>query len=225
MFMSTHPSQSSGPSSCQQADHTAYYRSILHSLIDMGADLARMAHQQAKSRAEAGPQTPAQRPDAAVSPRDPILAFDRVAGTIRRCIDQARGLDAPVAAARARIAARRPVMVEIAQIEADQDAQAQAQAQAEHRESHRPENLRHRPEKPDLRDRAAIIGRDREKIAKTRYLERLHAQKRRAQAEAASLASAQPQPGQPIMRNPQDRPGNSARPPAAGPPEHPLRSR
>ncbi|MGI4955338.1 MAG: hypothetical protein ACRYGM_26320 [Janthinobacterium lividum] len=63
----------------------AYYRAVLHDLIDRGADLARRLHERA-----AGP---------ANADGDPTIAFDRVARAIRRTIALARHIAAnPVAA-------------------------------------------------------------------------------------------------------------------------------
>jgi hypothetical protein len=95
----------------QHAEDAAYYRRILHDLIDMGADLARQVHQQALSRPKntrppAGPDT---------APTDPTAAFDRIARTIRRSIVLARKLAEPVQApaanpAQPRIAARQRII-------------------------------------------------------------------------------------------------------------------
>ena len=63
------------------ADDAAYYRAVLHDLIDRGADLARRVHE----RATAATPTPENRPDA-----DPTIAFDRIARAVRRTIALAR---------------------------------------------------------------------------------------------------------------------------------------
>ena len=84
------------------AGDAAYYRRVLHELIEMGADLARMVHGQAQAE-----------PAAAEAPAL-VAAFDRVARTIRRTIGLARRLDAPEAglASRAgrRLAVRRQII-------------------------------------------------------------------------------------------------------------------
>ncbi len=70
--MSTHPTPETD---------AAYYRRVLHDLIDRGVDLARRVHEQAIAAAPAA----ANRPDS-----DPTVAFDRIARTIRRTIALAR---------------------------------------------------------------------------------------------------------------------------------------
>ena len=92
----------------QQAEDAQYYRRVLHELIDIGADLARMVHQQAKAQAEAGVPAAEPAPDA-------TIAFDRIARTIRRSIALARTLGEPVPAPAShpgqhRIAARKHVI-------------------------------------------------------------------------------------------------------------------
>ena len=85
----------------QQTEDAQYYRRVLHELIDMGADLARMVHQQAKAQAEAA--SPGAEPAA-----DPTVGFDRIA----RTITLARTLDDPVPAPAAgqRVAVRKRVI-------------------------------------------------------------------------------------------------------------------
>ena len=79
----------------QPAEDAQYYRRILHDLIDMGADLAHLVHQQAKAQA----QTPEPTRDPAAEPApDLALAFDRIARTIRRTIALARKLAEPLPA-------------------------------------------------------------------------------------------------------------------------------
>ena len=69
----------------QLAADAQYYRRVLHELIDMGADLARRVHSQAKAVAPvAGPE------------QDATVAFDRIARAVRRTIALARTLDEPV---------------------------------------------------------------------------------------------------------------------------------
>ncbi len=62
----------------------AYYRQVLHDLIDQGAALARQIH----DRAAAAP-TPERQPEA-----DPAIAFDRIARAVRRTIALARHIAA-----------------------------------------------------------------------------------------------------------------------------------
>jgi len=57
-----------------QEDDDAYYRAILHDLIDRGADLARQLHERAAKQPES----------------DLSIPFDRIARTIRRTIALAR---------------------------------------------------------------------------------------------------------------------------------------
>ncbi len=70
-----HPTPTPPPSPPQSLeDDDAYYRAILHGLIDRGADLARQLHDRAAKEPEP----------------DPTIAFDRIARTIRRNIALAR---------------------------------------------------------------------------------------------------------------------------------------
>ena len=87
-----------------QADETdrrmedaAHFRGVLRGLIDLGAAMAQMVHQQGTAQPEALP--------------DLAVAFDRVARTVRRCILLARKLDEPERAAGPnRAAARRRII-------------------------------------------------------------------------------------------------------------------
>ena len=63
-------------------DDDAYYRTVLHALIDQGANLARLVHDRAAA-------TPGTAPDQPPGP-DPTVAFDRAARAVRRCIALAR---------------------------------------------------------------------------------------------------------------------------------------
>ena len=86
------------PETPTPAEDAAYYRQILHALIDQGAALARQIHE----RAAAAAPTPENRPEA-----DPTVAFDRIARAVRRTIALARhiasdpALQAPTPAHRA----------------------------------------------------------------------------------------------------------------------------
>ncbi len=63
------------------------YRQVLHELIEIGTDLARIVHRQA---------TPAPNSEPAAAPApDPTIAFDRIARTLRRTIALARKLTDP----------------------------------------------------------------------------------------------------------------------------------
>ncbi len=66
------------------ADDAAYYRRVLHGIIDSGVNMIRAVEQQATA-----PVAPEPMAEAAV-------AFERLARTVRRCIAQARSLDEPV---------------------------------------------------------------------------------------------------------------------------------
>ncbi len=98
------------------AADTQYYRHVLHDLIDLGAGLARLLHQQATAPAQAAPQQPAppSAPDALVSI---AAAFDRIARAVRRSIALARSLADPVPPARDpaqhRAAARKRILREV----------------------------------------------------------------------------------------------------------------
>ena len=103
------PSASAEPETAadQRAADAQYYRHVLHELIDMGADLARLVHQRAKAEAAVPADAPA--PDA-------TIAFDRIARSVRRTIALARTLDEPALAPEAghpaelRTAARKRVI-------------------------------------------------------------------------------------------------------------------
>jgi hypothetical protein len=94
----------------QQAQDAQYYRRVLHDLIDIGADLARLIHRQAQLQAE--PTVPAANPRAENSASgtsdtaqtmapppavtmDPTIAFDRIARAVRRTIMLAQKLAEP----------------------------------------------------------------------------------------------------------------------------------
>ncbi len=119
--MSTQPSPANlhtEPS--HHAADTQYYRHVLHELIDMGAGLARLLHQQATAPAQATPQDPAPQPAPTPAP-DALVsiaaAFDRIARAVRRSIALARSLADPVPPARDpaqhRAAARKRILREV----------------------------------------------------------------------------------------------------------------
>ena len=94
--MSSHPLPTQPDDREQDA---LYYRRILHDVIDMAVDLARIAHR-----------------DAMAPTPDPTLAFDRIARTIRRTVALARSLhEPPPAAAKTphREIARRRILREV----------------------------------------------------------------------------------------------------------------
>jgi hypothetical protein len=83
------------PQTPEQDD--AYYRAILHDLIERGTDLARRNHEAAVQ-----PPQNATTPDTQPEPQqDPTIAFDRIARAIRRTIALARHIAENPAASRA----------------------------------------------------------------------------------------------------------------------------
>ena len=86
--MSSRPCPSAHAFPADPSEDDAYYRAVLHDLIDRGADLARRLHERA-----AGPAGADADVDAA-GPPDPTIAFDRVARAIRRTIALARHIAA-----------------------------------------------------------------------------------------------------------------------------------
>ena len=107
-----------------------YYRHALHGLVDMGTDLARLLHAQARAQAGAPPITqpaphaaapvpqaedaqPAPTPSTPTALVSLAAAFDQVARAVRRCIALARSLDAAPDPARHRIAARKRILREV----------------------------------------------------------------------------------------------------------------
>jgi hypothetical protein len=105
---SPHPStQTASDPLNQDAQH---YRAVLNGLIDIGADMARLLHQQAKTQAEAAPPDA---DDTRPALAELAIAFDRVALAVRRSIVLARKLAEPVPVAdpaRPRIAARQRII-------------------------------------------------------------------------------------------------------------------
>jgi len=109
----------------QHAEDAQYYRHVLHDLIDMGAGLARLLHQQASAQAQAAPQEPGLQPASPPAPDaltpDTLIsiaaAFDRIARAVRRSIALARSLADPVPPAsdpaQRRAAARKRVLREV----------------------------------------------------------------------------------------------------------------
>ncbi len=104
------PAASSLDTAVPSAEDAAYYRRVLHELIDMGLDMARLVHGAAKAQVteaavevEAGPGV-----------ADGSVAFDRLARAVRRTVALARRLDEPVRrapdGAPRRLAARRQIL-------------------------------------------------------------------------------------------------------------------
>ena len=105
----THPEPDPG----QQAEDTQFYRQVLHDLINMGTDLARILHTQTVAHAQAALKD--------CSPPEPLpdhtIPFDRIARAVRRSIALARTLNQPAAPARTpaqdRAAARRRILRQV----------------------------------------------------------------------------------------------------------------
>jgi hypothetical protein len=104
------PQDDPGP----QAANAPYYRGVLHGLIDRGADLARLLHEQATAQAmqqaaahaqqtaapaqQATDAQPAPAPTPGATPgalNKTTAAFDQIARAVRRCIALAQSLDEP----------------------------------------------------------------------------------------------------------------------------------
>ena len=85
MFMPP-PLPASKTDAAQQEQDARYYRDVLHELIEIGADLARMVQQKAKAQPDTGPEAVAEFAE----------AFDRIARAVRRTIGLARRVGEPV---------------------------------------------------------------------------------------------------------------------------------
>ncbi len=110
--MPLHPPPTN-PDPGQQAEDTQLYRHILHDVLHMATDLARIVHTQAVAEAQAAIAAPAAFRN---PPADPTIPFDRIARAIRRTIALARTPHEPVQPARAphhRAAARQRIVQEI----------------------------------------------------------------------------------------------------------------
>ena len=143
MIFTTDPAYASyglEPDPGQQAEDAQLYRCVLHELIHIGTDLARLVHSQAVAHAQAALQGAAP----STPPGDHSTAFDRIARTIRRTITLARSLGEPAppipAPARPRAAARTPDLPE-----AGEDATPGRDGSTEAPGA----GLRDRPETPD----------------------------------------------------------------------------
>ena len=144
----TEPTEPTDPPPDRAAADTAYYRHVLHQLIDMGLDLAQQLHQQATT------PTPDAPPDHSHAP-DPTVAFDRIARAVRRTVALARSLAVPPSADAAtpgtaahRLLARSRVIREVE--DAIQRARDDRDAGPLHAE------LRERLDDPDLDDEIAV---------------------------------------------------------------------
>jgi len=110
LFMSANPPPTAHQDNPgHQAANTHAHSQVLDGLINIGADLARLLHQQATAQAaEAAQQPPA--PQAANAQPAPLptpdalikitAAFDQLARAVRRCIALARSLNKPMHPAR-----------------------------------------------------------------------------------------------------------------------------
>lgn len=105
--MSSSPSlaaPASRDAAAQQAEDTQRHRQALADLIDMGMDLARMIHGQAKAQTEAAATVPSE--PAAPAPPSPMpdltAAFDRISRCVRRTILLAQHIAQPPRPAPAR---------------------------------------------------------------------------------------------------------------------------
>ena len=115
-FMSTHPIQAALPNDPgHQAANTHAHRQVLNDLIDIGADLARLLHSQAKAQAAIKP--PGTAPAAPETLIAITTAFDRIARAVRRSITLARILTQPLPPAKdpaaPRTAARKRIIREV----------------------------------------------------------------------------------------------------------------
>ncbi len=86
----TSPTPSAEPDSATLAADAAYYRRVLHGLIDLGADMAPVVHEQTAH------------PVAPEPALDMAMAFERISRAVRRTINLARKLADPVKASTAR---------------------------------------------------------------------------------------------------------------------------
>jgi len=145
--MSTQPAPAhlEDPSGQQAAD-TQFYREVLHDLIIMGTDLARIVHAQAAAAPQPAPQPPAPNP---APPPDLTIPFDRIARAVRRSVALARTLSDPAPPARDpaqhRAAARKRLIREV------EDTIQRTADEGDHAETLNAE-LRDRLDAPDLDD-------------------------------------------------------------------------
>lgn len=104
------PAVSTSDTAVQSAEDAAYYRRVLHELIDMGLDMVRLVHGEAKAKAT----EPSLEVEAGPAVADGSVAFDRLARAVRRTVALARRLEEPVRGvgdgAPRRLAARRQIL-------------------------------------------------------------------------------------------------------------------
>ncbi len=133
----------------QAGEHTDYYRTILHRLIDIGASIAGVLEHQATAQPQpTAPDHPS--PPPPPTPGDIAAAYERISRAVRRSITLARHLDEPPGKAAAsapqapdRTAARKTI---IRVVEDEIDRVCGDDAAAVHAE------LRERLDAPDLDD-------------------------------------------------------------------------
>ena len=128
----------------------AFYRAVLHEVIEIGVDVSRMLRGQALALAEAADQSGVDAAEAGVQAREAARiagAYDRVARAIRRSIAQARRLDEPVAVRGAGGGVRAPVARPLSELSDEElDALLEATEAAEAAEAaERDDTLLDRP--------------------------------------------------------------------------------
>jgi hypothetical protein len=143
MFMQPQPATADPQNPAeQQAGDAQYFRQILLGLIDIGADLARLVHTEAKAAAATPRSAPTAEPASAIAPGiipDIAAAFERISRAVRRCIALARKVAEPIPsatdhAAEHRTAARRRIIREVEDTIQRTAAGADAEAEALHGE-------------------------------------------------------------------------------------------
>ncbi len=156
--MSTQPTLAPHDDPGQQAADAHYYREVLHGLIDIGAGLANLLHQQAAAQAQPPQQAPAPHPAPPPAPAPTTLttlttitaAFDGASRSVRRCIALARSLTQPAPppnhSAQHRAAARNRILREV-----EDTIQRTNNPGSDHAESLQAE-LHDRLDAPDLDD-------------------------------------------------------------------------
>jgi hypothetical protein len=182
------------------ADTEDHYRSVVREMVDLGADLLRMVHQEAQQadaarRAAAEPSYNPTTFPAAKSASDLAVAYDLIFRSMRRAILLDRKLSTPQKAPAApnRTAARKRIIREV------EDA-IQGEARGDHAESLHAE-LIERLDSPDLEDEIATrtipqIVQDICRDFGIAGLDRTHPYKRRIPHDIAVLnARAEQMPG------------------------------
>ena len=163
---------SSSPQQARPTPENARHASALDELIDMGMDLARLIHAQARTQAhaQASPAPPDATAPAEPAPTptpDPTIAFDRIARCVRRTIRLAEHIaaarPAPTIPVAAHVAARKQVIRRVENVIA-RNRHGDA-AQALHRElldrldtPDLDEDLAHRPTRDVIDDIIADLG-------------------------------------------------------------------